>query len=145
WLAAELSPYLAPPPARVLRLGSTTITFRGSITVTTTLPDDKVLPFVAPKGGLDGKGNPTALTGTVKVTVSDATILTLTQPDPSTPSDPSSGTLTAAGPLGTAQVKFEDDTDASSPLVALVDVEVIAGSTVALAAPVFGPLRDATP
>lgn len=130
---------------RSLALGPTTITFEGTVSVSTTLPDDKVLPFVAPKGGVDARGNPTALAGAVKVTVSDPTILVLTQPDPETPGDPDSGTIAAAGPLGTAQVRFEDDGDGATPLIALVDVEVVPGSAVGLAAPTFGPLRDAAP
>lgn len=130
---------------RTIRLGTTAITFQGVLHVQATLPDDKTLPFVGPKTGLDARGNPTTLTGSVKVTVSDATILTLTQPDPTTPDDPFSGTVSAAGPLGTAQLKFEDDTDGNQPLIALVDVEVVAGSTVSLGAPTIGPLRDSAP
>jgi hypothetical protein len=128
-------------PERTLKLRDLTVTFRGSLRVQTTLPDDQALPFVAPTGGLDLKGNPTVLKGAVKVTVSDPAILTLVQPDPTTPTVPGSGVVTATGPLGTAQLKFEDDGDGATPLVALVDVQVIGGATVNLAPPTFGPLR----
>lgn len=137
--------FFAPEGERTLHLRDLTISFRGSITVQTTLPDDQILPFVAPTGGLDAKGNPTTLAGAVTVSVSDPAILTLVQPDPTTPTVASSGIVTATGPLGTAQLKFEDDGDGATPLIALVDVTVVAGSSVSLSNPVLGPLRPITP
>lgn len=127
-----------------LSVGALTITWaKGTqITMDTKLPDDKVLPFVAPTTGKDKFGNPTTLTGTIKVTSGDPTVLIVTQPDPTTPDNPASGVLTPTGKLGTSQVTFEDDTDAATPLIGLVNVTVVAGATVSLGDPTFGPLRD---
>lgn len=108
----------------------------------TTLPDDKVLPFVAPSTGVDKKGNPTTLKGAVKVTSSDVTIATVVQPNPKTPTDVLSGVVVPTGPLGNVQIKFEDDDEGGSPLIALADVTIVAGDTVGLSTPTFGPVED---
>lgn len=108
-----------------------------------TLPDDNVLPFVAPISGADKFGNPTTLAGNVKVTSSDITLFTILQPDPFTPTVLNSGTIVPTGKLGTAQVTFEDDTDGPSPLMAILTITVVAGGTVSLIDPTIGAPRPA--
>jgi hypothetical protein len=105
------------------------------------IPDIQCLPFVSPKTGVDAKGNPATLTGTIKVTASDATLLTIVQPDPTTPGDPTSGVIIPVGPLGTANVTFEDDTDGATPLVYTLTVQVVASQAVTLDPPALGTLR----
>ncbi len=134
-----------PPVSYTMRLGEIQFTFPKGIVLkmATTLPDDKVLPFIAPTTGVDSKGNPTTLKGGVKATSSDVTIATIVQPNPKTPDVAASGVVVPVGPLGNVQIKFEDDDEGGSPLIALADVSIVAGSTVGLGQPVFGPVEDA--
>ncbi len=130
---------------RKFKLGTTTIFFEGNLHVQMTLPDNMVLPGVAPTTGLDHLGNPTPLSGPMTVAVSDPTVVLLTQPDPdpSANGDPNSFTLTWIGALGSAQVTFADPADGIPDIV--VDLLGVVGPPVSAAQPVFGPLRPIAP
>jgi hypothetical protein len=125
------------------RLGTFTLTLtRGrTLKMKLTLPDDSQIGFVLPGTGKDAKGNPVPLKGTPTVAVSDPKLLTVVQPDPTTPDNPLSGVLKAAGPLGTAQFTVTDAGEGTAaPLLVIVDVEVVAGELVSLGDPTFGPV-----
>jgi hypothetical protein len=86
---------------------------------------------LGPVAGVDKKGNPTPLGGSVTFKSSDDTLLTVT--------DAGDGTATAAavGPLGNAQVTVTDTVD-----TAVVDVSIIAGAEAGLSVGLGAPTEQ---
>lgn len=131
-------------PQYLFRLGQLTVPFSRTLYLMFTLPDDSQVAFTIATTGKDARGNPTKLTGTPQVSVSDPKILTIVQPNPATPTNILSGLIQAAGPLGTAQVKVTDS-EGGTDLVVLVDVEVVPGSAVSLDGITFGETTKLPP
>lgn len=89
--------------------------------------NEKVSVSISP---VDAAGNPGKIDGVPVWSSSNETVLTVTPAD-----DGLSAVLTTVGPLGNAQVEVNADADLGEGVKnvsGLIDVEVVAGETVAL-------------
>jgi hypothetical protein len=84
---------------------------------------------------VDRKGNPARVDGVPTWSVSDATVLTVEPASDGIGSDGMVALVKAVGTLGTAQVRVTADADLGegvTPLVGVLDVEVLAAQAVAV-------------
>ena len=131
---------VVPPPATGIRM---LIVMDGQITQGT-LPMSLIMTdtqkFAASVSFVDAKGNPAQVEGVPAWNASDPSILTVTPA-----ADGLSAEVVAVGPLGTSQVSVTADADLGegvTPIVGVLDVQVVAGQAVAVSISTSAPVEQ---